>query len=234
MKSAQLIKKSLRGKNVKAYEQLEQDCNTEEVTVTAEELEALLGSVAEPFDSIGMELEKHMYTARTLYLNEEVCAETVNHIVMLIHKWNYEDCGVPVEDRQNIVLYIDTPGGELMKAGTLVSAIENSVTPIVGYAEGIVMSAGLWIFLATHYRIATRHADFMYHELRASNGDMSTLREIHNTTNYYERLQNKIDQYIIENTEITQELLDEKKKSNLDWFIDASELETLGIVDELL
>jgi len=162
------------------------EIKTEETfTLTESELSEVIElatqDMQEPFESIGMELEKHMYHSRTLYLNEEVTMESINHIIMLIHKWNYEDYSIPVDERQQITLYINTPGGELMSASTLVSAIENSITPIVGYAEGIVMSAGLYIYLACHYRIATRHCDFMYHELRAS-GEMSTLREIHNTT----------------------------------------------------
>lgn len=234
MKSAQLIKKSLLGKNLKAYEKLEQDCNTEEVTVTAEELEALLGSVAEPFDSIGMELEKHMYNARTIYLNDEVSPETVNHLIMLIHKWNYDDATISVDERQPIVIYIDTQGGDVYKGLSLVSAIENSVTPIVGYVDGgICMSMGLPILLSCHYKIVTRHSILLYHTIRA-NSDVNTLPEIYNTADHYKRVQDMIDNYIVENTDITQEILDEKKYRNLDWYLTLEEIEQYGFADEIL
>lgn len=224
--------KNLYKQKIKACEDCDSDVPQEDgvYEISMEQLAEMMPQ----FESVGMELEKHMYSSRTLYLNDEVCAETVDHIVMLIHKWNRDDATMDVDDRMPIFLYIDTAGGDLMKATTLVSAIENSVTPVIGYAEGIVMSAGLWIFLACHYRIATRHSDFMYHELRASSNEMSTLKEIQNTAKYYERLQNKIDSFIIETTNITQEMLDEKKNSNVDWFIDPKDLEDLGIVDELL
>lgn len=224
--------------NIKKFKKIkmstEQDCELETLELTEDDLQALLNSTAEPFDSIGMELEKHMYRSRTLYLNEEVSPETVNHLIMLIHKWNYDDGNTPVEERQPICIYIDTPGGDVYKGLSLVSAIENSITPVVGYVDGgICMSMGLPVLLSCHYKIVTRHSILLYHTIRA-NSDVNTLPEIYNTADHYKHVQKMIDSYIIENTTITQEILDEKKYRNLDWYLSLEEIEQYGFADEIL
>jgi len=237
MKGAQLIKNSLRGKDLKAYEKLEKDCNTtdsESVTISIDDLEQALGASQESFSSIGELLEKEMVNERTLYITEEITLETINHIIMLIHKYNRDDFGVSVEERLPIMLYIDTQGGELYRGFSLIGAIENSITPVVGVVEGgICMSMGIPLLLSCHYRMVSRHATLLYHELRAPM-DVQTLREIQNTTRHYEILQDKMDGYIVENSSIPLEVLQEKRKMNLDWYMTIEEVEKYGFANEIL
>jgi len=209
--------------------------NNETFEITEEELaEVLELAQQEPFESIGTELEKHMYQNRTLYLNEEVTPETVSHIIMLIHKYNHDDGDMPVDQRIPIILYINTPGGDVYFGMSLISAIENSITPVVGYVDGgICMSMGMPLLLSCHYRIVTRHSTLLYHEIRA-NSDVATLREIRNTAQHYEHIQNKIDEYIVENTKVPLELLHEKRERNLDWYLTIEEVEKYGFAHEIL
>lgn len=230
---SKLIKNALKNKDLKAYVKLSEDVGDEYLEVTTEELEAIMGQHVQ-FESIGMELEKHAYNARTIYINDEIAPETTSYIPQLINKWNSDDFGIAVDERMPITVYLNTPGGDAYSALNLMSSFENSITPVIGVVDGgMCMSAGIPVFLSTHYRIASRHSEFMYHELRAPL-PQSTLKEIKNTAQFYERMQTKMDNFILENTKITQELLDEKKNSNLDWFIDADDLEELGIAHEVL
>lgn len=237
MKKEKLIKNYLSGKTLKAYEQLEQDCvdvEQETVTISIDDLEQAFGAVQEPFNSIGELLEKEMVHSRTLYISEEITLETINHIIMLIHKYNRDDDALPVDQRVPIMLYIDTQGGELYRGFSLIGAIENSITPVIGIVEGgICMSMGIPLFLSCHYRMASSHATFLYHELRAPM-DVQTLREIQNITKHYEILQDKMDKYIADNSTIPLSLLQEKRRLNLDWYMTIEEVEQYGFVDEIL
>lgn len=241
LKGENLIKSYLKGKDLESYVKLEQDCNTtntteeqETVTISVEDLEKAFGAIEEPFNSIGELLEKEMVYSRTLYISEEITLETINHIIMLIHKYNRDDGDLPVDERIPIVLYIDTQGGELYRGFSLIGAIENSITPVVGVVEGgICMSMGIPLFLSCHYRMASSHATFLYHELRAPM-DVQTLREIQNIAKHYEILQDKMDLYIVNNSTMPSELLKEKRKLNLDWYMTIEEVEKYGFVHEIL
>jgi len=214
-----------------------QEKDVKTINITPEDLEAIINQVESDsisdFSSVGEELEKHMYYNRVLYLNDEVSSETVDHMIMLIHKWNMEDDMFPDEERPMIKIYIDTAGGDLMKATSLVSAIHTSKTPVHGHVDGIAMSAGFWILVATHYRTATPFAEGMYHTLRA-NSDISSLQEIKQTANYYESLQNKINNHIVSRTSISKTSLDKKNEMNLDWFLDSKEMLELGVIHAVL
>lgn len=229
----------LKGKNKYSYLKLKSDTQLEEELETMEigldELQALMLQ-EDTFTSIGEELEKHMYHSRTLYLNEEVCSQTIDYMTQLIHKWNYEDDmgEIPVEDRIPIFIHISSGGGDLLHGLTLVGAIDNSVTPVFTVSEGgLCASMAFIIFISGHVRLASKFTDFMYHTL-ISQMEQSNLGTMRNTIEYYERLQNKLDKYILEKTSIPKETLDQKKNSSQDWFIDSDLIEEYGIAKLIL
>lgn len=220
-----------KSKNLKVkLMQEDSNKNEEVIDMTIDEAMELFGQ-PEPFESIGLELEKHMYHSRTLYLNDEVCAETIDYMTRLIHKWNMEDDmdELSIEDRLPITLYIASGGGDLLHGLTLVGAMENSTTPIITVSEGgICASMAFILFLAGHVRKASILTDFMYHTLRAPM-DVSALPEMLNTVEYYTRLQDKLDAYILKKTSIDKKLLNTKRKSSQDWFIDSNKIVDFGI-----
>ncbi|RKJ30954.1 hypothetical protein D7X33_40905, partial [Butyricicoccus sp. 1XD8-22] len=197
-------------------EVLDTEINEQVLELTPEQLEALL--IDEGTINIPDLLETEMVTSRTLYLSEEITLDTINHIIMLIHKFNRDDYGIPVEERVPIKLYIDSAGGEIYRGFSLVSAIESSDTPVIGILQGTCMSMAFVIYLACHYRYASRFSNVLYHTLRAGS-DVQTLIEMENTLRHYKNLQNTLDKYILEKTEIPSKKLKKKRKKNLDWFL---------------
>lgn len=199
--------------------------------LTPEQLEELLGE--EPSINIGELLETEMVVNRTLYLSEEVTLETVNHLIMLIHKFNRDDYDIPVEERQPIILYLDSGGGEILRGLSLVSAIEGSETPVIGVLQGTCMSMCLIIWLACHVRYASRFSNVLYHTLRAGS-DVETLIEMENKLNYYKSLQKTLDNFILEKTGIPKKKLKKKRQNNLDWHITLDEMTKYKMYDYLI
>ena len=174
-----------------------------------------------------------MVLSRTLYLSEEITLDTITHIIQLIHKFNRDDCDTPAKERQPITIYLDSAGGEIYRGFSLVSAIEASQTPVIGVLQGSCMSMCLPIWLACHVKYASRFSTVLYHTLRAA-ADTETLIEMENKLNHYRHLQDTLDAYILEKTEIPKRKLKEKRKSNLDWFINFDQMTKYKFYDHLI
>ena len=131
--------------------------------------------------------------------------------------------------RKPIKIYINSFGGAVYDMWALIDIIINSKTPIHTYCTGYAMSAGFIIFLAGHKRFVTKHATLMYHQLLMwDNGKITDMIEL-----MEERKDNQkdIEEFIIKQTNITQEKLDEVRTQKIDWYIKSSEIEKLGIAE---
>lgn len=218
-------------KEVADKEQTEESSDIQQIEITAEQLDALLAE--EERINIAELLETEMVLSRTLYLSEEITLDTISHIIQLIHKFNRDDHDVPIEERHPITIYFDSAGGEIYRGFSLVSTIESSKTPVIGVLQGTCMSMCLPIWLACHVRYASRFSTVLYHTLRAS-ADVETLIEMENKLNHYRHLQDTLDNYILEKTEIPKRKLKEKRKSNLDWFITFDQMTKYKLYDHLI
>ena len=94
---------------------------------------------------------------KDLYLMGEISLESVLPVIQSIHEINREDYNTPVDAREPINLYINSIGGDVIAAFTLISVMESSVTPINTHAVGEVLSAALLIFIVGDRRIAYKH-----------------------------------------------------------------------------
>ena len=204
----------------------------EQIELTPEQLELLLGEDDSPIN-IGELLETEMVVNRTLYLSEEVTLDTVNHIIMLIHKFNRDDFDIPVAERQPIIIYFDSAGGEIYRGFSLLSTIRSSETPVIGVLMGTCMSMCLPLWLSCDVKYASRYSSVLYHSLRAG-ADIETLPEMINKIKHYKNLQKQLDNFILENTEIPKKKLKKKRKSNLDWFITFDEMTKYKMYDHLI
>ena len=131
--------------------------------------------------------------------------------------------------REPIKIYINSYGGDVYDMWSLIDIIISSKTPIHTYCTGYAMSAGFIIFLAGHKRFVTKHATLMYHQLLMwDNGKITDMIEL-----MEERKDNQkdIEEFIIKQTNITQEKLDEVRTQKIDWYIKSSEIEKLGIAE---
>ena len=88
----------------------------------------------------------------------------VGMIVEQILDFNREDADIPPEEREPILLYINSPGGELVEGFALVSAIELSKTPVYTINVGEWCSMAFLIGIAGHKRFSLPYMTFLMHE----------------------------------------------------------------------
>ena len=167
---------------------------------------------------------------RVYWLTEEI-GECSLDLVQYITRWNREDLGKPVEERQPIRIIIDCGGGSLSVSETLSNIIKMSNTPVIGIALGFVASGASVVFLSYHERYALPNSVFVLHKGSCS-GVSGTYDEIVSFARDYEKQIEMLMTFYIENTNYTEEEIEENIQT--DWYIRMDEALEKGLVDEVI
>ncbi|SCW56850.1 Clp protease [Eubacterium ruminantium] len=175
-------------------------------------------------------LEKVDFLDRTLHLGdiEEATGDVFSH---LIRFWNMVDKNIPVKKRQPIKIIVNSSGGDLVSALTISDAITLSKTPVYTINTGKAYSGGLIVFICGHKRFCYPSASFLFHEGSTTTGEMDA-GKFKNFATYYNSLILKMKNYLIKNTNVTEEIY--KEKSRDDWWVFSEEGIELGFVDKIL
>lgn len=165
---------------------------------------------------------------RELYL-ADIVSGTGMSIEGYIRFWNrYDEANnIPVEEREPIKIYIDSPGGNLTDTYTMIDAIRMSATPVWTICAGVAYSGGFFTFIAGDHRIAYPHASFLYHE--GAVGQSSDAGKFRNFADFYQIQLEQLKDIILKHTSITSEKYKEKQRD--DWWITADEAVDLEICD---
>ena len=149
-----------------------------------------------------------------------------------IRFWNKLDDknGIAIEDREPIKIFIDSLGGSLTDAFTIINSIQLSRTPVVTIALGCVYSGGFFIFITGDKRYAYPNASFLYHE--GSAGTQGTANQFSNFAEFYKVQLKQIEDLVLNYTKIDKELYNEKKRD--DWWMDTNEALKYKVCDEIL
>lgn len=168
---------------------------------------------------------------RNIYLFSDIKEETVQPLIQAIHDFNQDDDGVPEEDRSPIHLYINSPGGCVLNALALVTAIESSETPVYAYNYGNVASAATLVYSVCHRRFAYKHSEFMLHGVSTVHiGNIPDLEDQHVLTI---RAQKRVNEILKLYTYFTEEELEEFSKSRKDHWFNYIEAYEKGMVDSI-
>lgn len=172
----------------------------------------------------------HSYLNRNLCLDDITMelGQTVNN---LIRFWNQQDeeNNIPVEERDPINLYIDSPGGNLTATLTIVDSIIMSKTPVRTINMGAAYSGGFLIFIVGHERISYPSASFMFHE--GSTSSMGDAHKFRNFSDFYDKQLARIKEITLKYTSMTDEYYEENKKDDV-WFLADEALEH-GVCDKI-
>lgn len=149
----------------------------------------------------------------------------------LIRYWNKQDDenNIPVEEREPIKLYIDSPGGSLTDAFTVCDAVMMSKTPVWGICTGIAYSGGFLILVSCHKRIGYPLSSYLFHEGATKSG--GTASQFENYTAFYKKQLNQLKGIVIKRTDISEEEYEKIKKDDV-WY-NAEEALDKGIIDEI-
>jgi len=80
---------------------------------------------------------------------------------------NYLDlieCLYSATPKDEIILHINTPGGDLDATIQIVNGIRSCAGVVIGIADGIVASAGTIIFFSSHSLVVQPFSYFMFHD----------------------------------------------------------------------
>lgn len=161
---------------------------------------------------------------RKIWLDSELDANWIEYGRKILD-WNREDVGSPVEDRQPIMLYFFSPGGDLDINNFFIDIIKLSKTPVIGINMGIAYSGGAFTYLACHKRLVMPNASFLLHKGSAG-GFSGTAQQIEEITAQYKKQVDALKDYLVE-CGLDKKLVN--KKMGGEWFIDAKEAVKLGI-----
>ena len=151
----------------------------------------------------------------------------------LINYWSrYDDKkGIPVDERKPIQLIIDSPGGSLVDAFTIVDAISLSKTPVHAFVIGAAYSGAFLITIACNKRYGYKHSSYLLHE--GSVSEMSgTSSQFENFNAFYKKQLNQIKDLVLEYTDIEEDEYDKIRREDI-WY-DANEAYEKGIIDEIV
>lgn len=167
---------------------------------------------------------------RKLFLNVDVEQLSVADIVKHIMQYNKEDKGIDPKDRQPILLYVTSNGGEVDSGFELIDIIQNSKTPVHTINLGYQYSMGFLIGLAGHKRYATQNAKFLMHD--GSNFVYNSGAKAQDQMEFQRKVEERVKQYILSRSKLTSEEYDSKLR--VEWYLFASEAKDKGFVDSII
>lgn len=167
---------------------------------------------------------------RKLFLNAEITPFSVADIIKHIMQYNTEDKNVDVKDRKPILLYITSVGGDVDSGFALIDVIKTSKTPVYTINIGFQYSMGFLIGLAGHKRFAFRNSKFLMHD--GSQLVYNSGAKARDQMEFQRRAEDRIKQYVIENSKLTEGEYDEKFR--VEWYMFADEALAYGFTDAII
>lgn len=176
------------------------------------------------------------YKARILIHGSEISSKTVSDTIKSIVDYNIDDDlkakAYKKYKRRPINLLFNTYGGSVYAGLALISAIEQSKTPVHIQVTGTAMSMGLFILAAGHKRTATRFSTIMYHQMSVF--AVGKLEGVKDSMKEWKRLEKVCESYLFERTKIKSKHITPYKKEKKEWFISPEEALKLDIIDEII
>lgn len=173
---------------------------------------------------------------RVIYLTEEIkdktIAEANKTLLKLIKEDNKKEKELKEFKREPIEIYINSFGGSVYDALSLVDIIIHSKTPIHTIVTGYAMSAAFIIFICGTKRFMSKYATLLLHQVSHYTG--GKIGDLEITLAEDQRLQKLLESIILERTKITSSQLEDNRKTKTDWYISLTEAIKLGCVDEEL
>lgn len=166
---------------------------------------------------------------RRIVFNNSVNLDIVEAVMLPLIDMDNDGSGKPIE------IYLSSNGGSLFDGMNLCAIIDKLKTPTTIIAPTYCYSMGGLFLMAGKdnpnvikkcypYTTALIHSGSTYLE-----GNTSSVRD---TFHFHERFEDKIREYILTHTNITQE--EYSKMERTEWYMTAEDLLEKGIVDEIL
>ncbi|ALS22296.1 ClpP family protease [Paenibacillus naphthalenovorans] len=170
---------------------------------------------------------------REIILNSEVDDYLLERVAYQIIKWNREDKDIPVNERKEIEIILNSPGGDVYLGMALCSVIEKSETPITITVIGNAASMGALLLVsgAKHgRRRAYEFSNVLFHD--GSTVLFGSSNKVKDHVKFQEEKDQQVKDFIIRNTKITEEKYEDMK--DREWWLTASSALEWGVIDEII
>lgn len=181
-------------------------------------------------DEIYQSILKDNYKNRRFIINQDIDDDLLEYIVLSIIKINQCDKHIPKEKRNKIYIYINSNGGDVIMGSQILGIIKASITPIITVGLAKCASMASYILLAGHERYCFDNTVVLCHDGQA--GYVSSGNKGKDIQKFYDKLNDRMTNFMIENTKMTGEFLEEIK--DREYYMFGSEAKDLGIVDYII
>ena len=153
----------------------------------------------------------------TQEINQKNTKDVIEKLTQWIRKDDEQDNKLKNYTREPIDVLINTFGGDVHTSMGIADIIRHSKTHINTVCIGSAMSGGFFILIAGHTRKAYPMSTMMYHQL--SHRIWGTLTELKSNVEWDTTLQDTLDKFVVERTQMKKEELDEYNSKQKDWYM---------------
>lgn len=152
-------------------------------------------------------------------------------LVREIMACNAADVDLDVEDRNPIVIYINSPGGDVSEGFALISAMEASKTPIYTVNLGEWSSMSFLIGIAGDKRFSLKYATFLLHDGSLYAGGSSN--KVQDRVDFDKRFNEEVvKQHVLRHSNMSSDDYDSKER--VEFYMLPPEALELGFIDVIL
>ena len=175
------------------------------------------------------QIKEHL-KERKIIVNETIDDNVIENICLMIMKWNKEDKALPASCRKPIYLYLNSDGGDVISGYQVLSSIKTSVTPIITVGFAKCASMACYILAAGHKRYCFQNTVVLYHD--GQTGYVSSSNKGKDIQKFYDKLEQHLNDFMVEHTNMTAEYLEEIK--DREYYMFPDEAKEKGIVDKII
>jgi len=180
-------------------------------------------------DPIMYQYFNQLLRKRTIVLNAEIDESILETVVLPLKDFEQDTDDTPVK------LILNTPGGSVADGLMLCNIIDNYKKPLEIIVPSYSCSMGTIILCSGNknpnvIKKAYPFSFALFHSGQTYVGGEST--SVEDVMNFNKGVDNKIRDYIIANTNITEELYDAHHRKQ--WYISAEEMLKYGLINEII
>lgn len=173
---------------------------------------------------------------RVIYIHDDINNQTMGNacysLLFLLQNDNKKEEEEKNFIRKPIKIFINSNGGIVQDAWSLINIISKSKTPIYTYSTGYAHSCGFLIFIAGNKRFITENTFMLYHQ--PLGGSYGTFQDMKEYNELFEKHYEILEKFVLERTKISKEKLTEIREKKLDWTIFGEDLIKYGVATDMI
>lgn len=166
---------------------------------------------------------------RRIVFNQEFDADVLETWILPLMEMDADGSGKPIE------IVLNSVGGSVFDGLVLCDIIDRLKTPTTIKVMGYAFSMGSIVLFAGNKNPNVRKVCYPFSTALIHDGECiisGTSGAVKDTQDFYQKVNKRIEAYIIENSGITKQMY--KKMEGKQWYMTSDEMLKYGLVDEIL